>query len=265
MVQYSVSDWDASQLKDVSCVELWPLIHIRNIKHQLVDKVLSLKHLAFLSSHATLFTHRLIRNISVWYRLPTCCLCLYMLFSNWSRFNDLWPFWLSSFLLQIRLPPEVNRILYVRNLPYKITAEEMYDIFGKYGPIRQIRTLVLMNTRRWSTPSCLKQWLHIVHLGCKVADHVVVFCFGPSEETPLRREEPPTWSMKTFLTPRMHATTCQASTSATATWWSSTTTQTEYVEALSCRGTLHYYKRWLLYLNHCCMYSSVIKMLSFLS
>ncbi|XP_036062922.1 splicing factor 3B subunit 6-like [Onychomys torridus] len=39
----------------------------------------------------------------------------------------------------IRLPPEVNRILYIRNLPYRITAEEMYDIFGKYGPIRQIR------------------------------------------------------------------------------------------------------------------------------
>uniref|UniRef100_A0A8B9Q3X9 Splicing factor 3b subunit 6 n=1 Tax=Apteryx owenii TaxID=8824 RepID=A0A8B9Q3X9_APTOW len=42
----------------------------------------------------------------------------------------------------IRLPPEVNRILYIRNLPYKITAEEMYDIFGKYGPIRQIRVVV---------------------------------------------------------------------------------------------------------------------------
>lgn len=40
---------------------------------------------------------------------------------------------------QVRLPPEVNRILYVRNLPYKITGEEMYDIFGKYGAIRQIR------------------------------------------------------------------------------------------------------------------------------
>lgn len=40
---------------------------------------------------------------------------------------------------QIRLPPEVNRVLYIRNLPYKITSDEMYDIFGKYGAIRQIR------------------------------------------------------------------------------------------------------------------------------
>uniref|UniRef100_A0A8C6FR58 RRM domain-containing protein n=1 Tax=Moschus moschiferus TaxID=68415 RepID=A0A8C6FR58_MOSMO len=34
---------------------------------------------------------------------------------------------------------EVNQILYTRNLPYKITAEEMYDIFGKYGPTCKIR------------------------------------------------------------------------------------------------------------------------------
>ncbi|CAD7943556.1 unnamed protein product [Amoebophrya sp. A25] len=39
----------------------------------------------------------------------------------------------------VRLPPEVNRIIYVRNLPYKIAADELYDIFGKFGPIRQIR------------------------------------------------------------------------------------------------------------------------------
>ncbi|GFH60839.1 RNA-binding domain-containing protein [Chaetoceros tenuissimus] len=38
-----------------------------------------------------------------------------------------------------RLPPEVNRILYVRNLPFKITSEELYEIFGKYGAIYQIR------------------------------------------------------------------------------------------------------------------------------
>jgi pre-mRNA branch site protein p14 len=33
----------------------------------------------------------------------------------------------------------VNRVLYVRNLPFNISADEMYDIFGKYGAIRQIR------------------------------------------------------------------------------------------------------------------------------
>ena len=40
---------------------------------------------------------------------------------------------------QSRLPPEVNRILYVRNLPFKITSEELYEIFGKYGAVYQIR------------------------------------------------------------------------------------------------------------------------------
>jgi len=33
----------------------------------------------------------------------------------------------------------VNRVVYVRNLPFKISSENMFDIFGKYGPIRQIR------------------------------------------------------------------------------------------------------------------------------
>lgn len=38
-----------------------------------------------------------------------------------------------------RLPPEVNRILYVRNLPFNMSPEELYKIFGDYGAIRQIR------------------------------------------------------------------------------------------------------------------------------
>eukprot|EP00002_Diphylleia_rotans_P034263 TRINITY_DN734_c0_g1_i1.p1 TRINITY_DN734_c0_g1~~TRINITY_DN734_c0_g1_i1.p1 ORF type:complete len:117 (-),score=28.11 TRINITY_DN734_c0_g1_i1:217-567(-) len=46
-----------------------------------------------------------------------------------------------------RLPPEVNRVLYVRNLPFKITSEEMYDIFGKYGAIRQVRVGTAADTR----------------------------------------------------------------------------------------------------------------------
>jgi len=38
-----------------------------------------------------------------------------------------------------KLPPEVNRILYVRNLPFTISADELYAIFGKYGAVYQIR------------------------------------------------------------------------------------------------------------------------------
>jgi pre-mRNA branch site protein p14 len=47
----------------------------------------------------------------------------------------------------IRLPPEVNRILFVRNLPFKIVAKDLYDIFGKYGTIRQIRRGNTIETR----------------------------------------------------------------------------------------------------------------------
>jgi len=38
-----------------------------------------------------------------------------------------------------RLPPEVNRIVYVKNLPFKTSSQELYDLFGRYGAIRQIR------------------------------------------------------------------------------------------------------------------------------
>lgn len=32
-----------------------------------------------------------------------------------------------------------HSILYVRNLPFNVTADTLYSIFGKYGPIRQVR------------------------------------------------------------------------------------------------------------------------------
>jgi pre-mRNA branch site protein p14 len=53
----------------------------------------------------------------------------------------------SSRKATIKLTPEVNRILYVRNLPFQIKSEEMYDIFGKYGSIRQIRLGNTQETR----------------------------------------------------------------------------------------------------------------------
>lgn len=53
-----------------------------------------------------------------------------------------------------------------------------------------------------------------------------------SEGTRQKQEEQPMWFMKTSSMPRTPVTICQASTSATATWSFSTTTQTEYVEDL---------------------------------
>lgn len=37
------------------------------------------------------------------------------------------------------------RILYVRNLPFNISSEEMYEIFGKFGAIRQMRLWVTVS------------------------------------------------------------------------------------------------------------------------
>ena len=38
-----------------------------------------------------------------------------------------------------KLPPGANRILFVKNLNYQITGDDLYDLFGRYGGIRQIR------------------------------------------------------------------------------------------------------------------------------
>ncbi|KAH0482824.1 MAG: hypothetical protein KVP17_002001 [Porospora cf. gigantea B] len=45
------------------------------------------------------------------------------------------------------LPSDVTKILYVRNLPYKITSEELYDIFGKFGTVQQIRKGAAADTK----------------------------------------------------------------------------------------------------------------------
>ena len=42
-------------------------------------------------------------------------------------------------MIDAKLPPGANRILFVKNLNYQITREDLYELFGRYGSIRQIR------------------------------------------------------------------------------------------------------------------------------
>lgn len=46
-----------------------------------------------------------------------------------------------------KVPPMVDSILYVRNLPSALTGDEIYKLFGQYGGIRQIRKGNVPNTR----------------------------------------------------------------------------------------------------------------------
>jgi len=46
-----------------------------------------------------------------------------------------------------RLAPEVNRALFVKNLSYTVSTEELFDLFGKFGPVRQIRQGIATNTK----------------------------------------------------------------------------------------------------------------------
>ena len=39
----------------------------------------------------------------------------------------------------IKLSKNANRILFVRNLPFGVDGEELYDLFFRYGIVRQIR------------------------------------------------------------------------------------------------------------------------------
>ncbi|KZZ97167.1 Nucleotide-binding, alpha-beta plait [Ascosphaera apis ARSEF 7405] len=46
-----------------------------------------------------------------------------------------------------KLGPDANRILFVKNLSYNVGAEDLFELFGKFGPIRQIRQGVSNNTK----------------------------------------------------------------------------------------------------------------------
>ncbi|ROW01507.1 hypothetical protein VSDG_02044 [Cytospora chrysosperma] len=41
----------------------------------------------------------------------------------------------------------MSRALFVKNLSYNVTPEELFELFGKYGPIRQVRQGIASNTK----------------------------------------------------------------------------------------------------------------------
>jgi pre-mRNA branch site protein p14 len=53
----------------------------------------------------------------------------------------------QRFTAKMALHKEISKVLYVKNLPYKIETDDMYSIFGKYGSLRQIRLGNAHNTR----------------------------------------------------------------------------------------------------------------------
>ncbi|KAK9472448.1 uncharacterized protein V1510DRAFT_417543 [Dipodascopsis tothii] len=46
-----------------------------------------------------------------------------------------------------KIAAEFNRILFVKNLSYSVTSDELYELFGKFGSIRQIRLGNTASTR----------------------------------------------------------------------------------------------------------------------
>ncbi len=54
-------------------------------------------------------------------------------------------------LYQAKLPPGANPILFVKNLDYQITGDDLYDLFGRYGSIQQLRIGNETNTKTKGT------------------------------------------------------------------------------------------------------------------
>jgi RNA recognition motif-containing protein len=98
-----------------------------------------------------------------------------------------------------RLPPEVNRILYVRNLPFNMSPEELYKIFGDYGAIRQIR---MYDTLLEALCCCKMAGLTRIK---STRGHV------RAEDVRRRRRALHMLFMKTFLMPRERKKGCRVS------------------------------------------------------
>ena len=47
----------------------------------------------------------------------------------------------------IKIAPEVNRALFVKNLSHTVTPEELFELFGKFGHIRQVRQGIATGTK----------------------------------------------------------------------------------------------------------------------
>ena len=43
---------------------------------------------------------------------------------------------------QFKLPADASRILFIRHLPDAITHDELYELFGRFGAVEQIRLYV---------------------------------------------------------------------------------------------------------------------------
>jgi len=50
-------------------------------------------------------------------------------------------------MAQYKLPADASRILFVRHLPDAITHDELYELFGRFGAVEQIRLYV----SKWQT------------------------------------------------------------------------------------------------------------------
>jgi len=83
-----------------------------------------------------------------------------------------------------KLAPEVNRALFVKNLSYQVTPEELFDLFGRFGAIRYV--LALSDATR---------------------DHRLTHCTDRSAKaSPTTPRAPPSSSLKMSWTPNPPAT-----------------------------------------------------------